>query len=286
MWIIIFFILGTLFGSFWSVLLYRLDKNCSRHTIKSILIGRSHDTHTQKTLKRYQLIPIISRLIQWGKSTHTKKRLPTLYLRLEIGSGLVFALTYSILSYYGFINLYTWQWIDILTFWLTTNRLLTLLALRDIETLTLHMPMRRITCIRVLWVSVLWQWFPFYYSIITVIIIVWIFLIIYYGAKHYAQHKYQQDEGFGEWDIWLAWIMGWLLPFTLIYHNIGLSVFTLTYLIICYITISSVIAIILYVIQTLAQKDTKKQEMPVVAFFPAMIIGLRTILLTFNIFYT
>lgn len=81
---IVLFILGTIFGSFLSVVNYRI-----KHKKKGIFFGRSECAHCHKNLKVYQLIPIVSYIIGKGRCMSCKKKISISYPLLEITSGLV-----------------------------------------------------------------------------------------------------------------------------------------------------------------------------------------------------
>lgn len=77
------FILGTVVGSFLNVVGLRWD---SRN-----FGGRSKCSHCGKVLKWYELIPIISFLIQRGRCRSCRNKIGFQYLVIEIFTGLVFA---------------------------------------------------------------------------------------------------------------------------------------------------------------------------------------------------
>ncbi len=83
----ILFILWTMFWSFASVIIHR---------IKSwewwILTWRSHCTKCEKTLKAFQLIPIISWLLTKWKCYYCKNKISKIYPLLEISTWLLFTL--------------------------------------------------------------------------------------------------------------------------------------------------------------------------------------------------
>lgn len=57
---------------------------------KSILTGRSHCPYCQRTLQWYELVPVFSFLIQFGKCRHCKHNLTWQYPIVELLSGLTF----------------------------------------------------------------------------------------------------------------------------------------------------------------------------------------------------
>lgn len=80
------FIFGTIIGSFLNVVILRLKKN------KSILKDRSHCPECKKNLNWYELIPIISFLIQLGKCRKCHKKISWQYPLVEFFTGSLFLL--------------------------------------------------------------------------------------------------------------------------------------------------------------------------------------------------
>lgn len=87
--IIIFFILGTFLGSFYHVVGCRLPKNES-----VIHPKRSYCFHCGKELKWYELIPIVSYIIQRGRCRYCGKKISILYPFVEIITGALFAVSF------------------------------------------------------------------------------------------------------------------------------------------------------------------------------------------------
>jgi leader peptidase (prepilin peptidase)/N-methyltransferase len=83
------FILGSIIGSFLSVLITRIESGK-----KGILNGRSECPHCNKTLQWFDLIPILSFILLKGKCRYCQKAISYFYPALEIITGLVFLLTY------------------------------------------------------------------------------------------------------------------------------------------------------------------------------------------------
>ncbi len=88
------FIFGSIAGSFLNSVIYRT------YTGKSFLIGRSFCPACKKTLKWYELIPVISFLIQSGKCRGCSRKISPIYPLIEIISGL---LTVGVV-YFGISN--------------------------------------------------------------------------------------------------------------------------------------------------------------------------------------
>lgn len=98
-----FFVLGTLLGSFYNVVGWRLPRG------ESIVSPPSHCPNCNHRLKFWELIPILSFFLQRGKCTSCKQKISWFYSVFEACCGLLFAFAY--LSY-GF----TWQLLIVLTF--------------------------------------------------------------------------------------------------------------------------------------------------------------------------
>lgn len=86
--VIYLFIVGLILASFLTVVGMRLPVN------QSIVKPRSHCDNCKHQLKWYELIPVLSYIIQNGKCRKCKTKLSLLYPLLEILCGTVFALSY------------------------------------------------------------------------------------------------------------------------------------------------------------------------------------------------
>ena len=82
--------MGTIFGSFYNVVGYRIPKG------ESILYPGSHCTKCGHELKAYELIPIISFLFLGGKCKKCKDKISWFYPIFEFITGLLFLLSYLI----------------------------------------------------------------------------------------------------------------------------------------------------------------------------------------------
>ena len=80
-----FFLLGTIFGSFFNVVIYRFNTGKS-------LGGRSHCLSCGKTLSWYELLPVVSYLAQQGKCRHCHAHITSRYLVIELLTGALFLL--------------------------------------------------------------------------------------------------------------------------------------------------------------------------------------------------
>lgn len=87
---ILMFIIGTIFGSFYNVVGYRIPKG------ESIVYPPSHCPKCNYKLKYYELIPIISFIIQKGKCTKCKDNIGLFYPIFEFITGFLFVLSLKI----------------------------------------------------------------------------------------------------------------------------------------------------------------------------------------------
>ena len=89
-YIICFFIIGTVMGSFYNVVGDRLPNN------KSIVTPPSHCENCNHKLGVLELIPIFSFLLQGGKCKNCKIKLSIVYPLYEVAVGILFAVCYLI----------------------------------------------------------------------------------------------------------------------------------------------------------------------------------------------
>ena len=82
------FILGTILGSFYNVVAYRITKG------ESILFPSSHCPKCNHKLRPWELIPVFSFLLQKGKCSECKDKISWFYPLAEIASGILFVICY------------------------------------------------------------------------------------------------------------------------------------------------------------------------------------------------
>lgn len=80
------FVIGTLFGSFFTLAIYRIPLK------QNILFGRSYCPKCNHKLSFWDLIPILSYIFLNGKCRYCKEKIRPRYLLLELFSGLTFLL--------------------------------------------------------------------------------------------------------------------------------------------------------------------------------------------------
>ena len=82
--------MGTIFGSFYNVVGYRVPKG------QSLLYPSSHCTKCGHSLKPFELVPILSFLFLGGKCYNCKQKISWFYPIFEFSSGILFMLSYMI----------------------------------------------------------------------------------------------------------------------------------------------------------------------------------------------
>ncbi len=105
------FIIGTLFGSFFSLANYRIPRK------KDIVCTRSFCPKCNHKLSFFDLIPILSYLFQGGKCRYCKEKISIRYPLLEIGTGVLFLAIYMIfgITVYFFIAIFISVYLIMLT---------------------------------------------------------------------------------------------------------------------------------------------------------------------------
>ena len=86
---IFLFIIGTIFGSFYNVVGYRIPKG------ESIVYPPSHCTNCNHKLTFFELIPVLSYIFQKGKCKHCHQKISLFYPIFETLTGVLFVLSYS-----------------------------------------------------------------------------------------------------------------------------------------------------------------------------------------------
>lgn len=87
------FVIGTLFGSFFSLAIYRLPRH------QDIIVKRSYCPTCKHNLNFWDLIPILSYIFSKGKCRYCKEKISIRYLLLELSNGIVFLLFFVIFGY-------------------------------------------------------------------------------------------------------------------------------------------------------------------------------------------
>lgn len=262
------FIIWTIFGSFWWVL---IGRNWDKDWIKSMLFWRSKCDKCWKTLSAVELIPLVSFFAQKWKCKKCWTKLSNFYRIIELVMWIVFVLTYCFFPYWNI-----WELIARLAI----NWWFVLLMVVDYTKYELHFPIWVITTIVALAFSIMNN--SIQRIAISTASFVVLFLWIYLLWKLVVKLKYKRKwEWFWQWDIYLAWTIWILFPFILANNNIWFDAFNLTYLILIYIIITSVLWLLYALIRNKMSKKSK--EIP---FIPSMIFGFWLLLFLWKYFTT
>lgn len=273
---VIFF--GLVFGSFGSVIFYRLWEWPTKETWKWFLVWRSECPKCHHKLEARNLVPIFSRLFQWWKCEYCKASISWFYPFLEITTVIIFLSIFFILSKYWIPGHNIWLFEGyIYTIFITISaRLLRLIFLYDIKTYELH-----ITATVFLAIITLFFTLFFWNNKLEILLWIWIFatifLLIYYGSKFYVKERYWKDvEWFWLWDVIIAPILwDWLVFF--LQPN---WMFEWCYLVCLFIILSSLVWLLYFISELLIKKfliKRKKSKKPYwfqnsIPFLPSMII--------------
>lgn len=87
------FVIGTLFGSFFSLATYRLPRH------QDIVATRSYCPTCKHRLSFFDLIPVLSYLIRGGKCKYCHEKISIRYFLLEVSNGLIFLSFYLLIGY-------------------------------------------------------------------------------------------------------------------------------------------------------------------------------------------
>ena len=93
LYLIIFFILGTLFGSFYTVIGLRLPNH------EDFIKTRSHCDECNHQLSLLDMIPIVSYIMLGGKCRYCKSPIDSLSTYMELFTGILFALSYYVFGF-------------------------------------------------------------------------------------------------------------------------------------------------------------------------------------------
>lgn len=279
--------LWLVFGSFGSVIFYRLWEWPTKKVWKWFLIWRSECPKCHHNLKARNLVPLFSFLFQWWKCEYCKAPISWFYPFLEFTTVCIFGII-------AFINLKYWipfhqnLWLQsgigcticmAISAWL-----LWLILLYDIKTYELH-----ITATVFLAVISLFSTLFFGSNKLEILLWAWlfavIFLLIYFFTKWYVKIKYKKNsEWFWLWDVIVAPILWARLAFFIQPR----WEFERYYLISFFLILSCVAGLLHYwieiLIKHLLKNKAKKQNdkiketdipfewAPIIPFLPSMIV--------------
>ena len=201
---IIIFIFGSIMGSFLNVLAVRLSNN------ESIIYPSSHCHNCQHKLKWYELIPILSYIIQKGKSNCCNTRIPISYLIVEIVTGALYCTAYHS---FGF----SYELVISLIF---ISSLITIIV-SDIEYMIILDEVIAVACILIILLELVFFGLEFTVNKILSGILAFITM---YGIKIIGDKMFKK-ESMGGGDIKLMFLFGIVIGFPLSICDIFLATF-------------------------------------------------------------
>lgn len=236
--IVIFFVLGLIFGSFLNVLIYRT------HQKKSIVRGRSICPNCKKQLQAKDLIPIFSYLALKGKCRYCKKPISVQYPLVELSTGLIFTTLYL---YFLPQNIQSWL---TLILWIFVSSLLIASFVYDLKRQILPDKFLVPAIVASLVYIIIMTIFFAQYSILYRFLGSFAFALFFFALWFISKGKW-----IGDGDIRLAFLMGLILslPQLLVAIFFGLN-------------LAAVVALILLLSKRKKRKDS-------IAFGPFLIIG-------------
>ena len=184
------FIIGTLFGSFYNVVIYRIPKGMT------VAKGRSMCPSCNQTLHAIDLFPIFSWLFLKGKCRHCGEKISPRYLIIEFISGCLFVLAYITQGFTVGLILYA-------AFW----SMLLIVTMIDFDEMVIseHV-LVAFTLICVICLLIMRE--PIVDHLLGLVVGFGSFLLVYWLAK-----AYYKKEGFGFGDVELMGSLGLILGF-------------------------------------------------------------------------
>lgn len=201
---IMIFIFGSVIGSFLNVLAVRLPNN------ESILWPSSHCHNCQHKLRWYELIPVVSYLIQMGKSRCCKAKIPISYMIIEIVTGVLYCVSYHS---FGF----SYEFVISLIF---ISSLVTIIV-SDIEYMIILDEVIAISCISIILLELIF--FGLDYTVYKVVGGILAFITMY-AIKVIGDVLFKK-ESMGGGDIKLMFLFGIVIGFPLSICDIFLATF-------------------------------------------------------------
>lgn len=252
---VILFIFGTVFGSFYNVVIYRLPLGMS------ISKGRSMCFSCKHTLHALDLIPLFSYLFLRGRCRYCKAKFSARYFVIEFITGLLFATAYYFFDFpYEFL------------FMVLFYSMLLITAMIDIDEGYIYDSVLLIFSVPMLIIKFFILKGNILQTIISGLLGTIIYLVIYFVSK-----KIYQREAFGMGDVHFMGVIGLMLDLRLT--------------IICAFMSFVVALIIIIILSIFGQKFKLSQELPFgpymcITAFILSILGERLIELYINIAFT
>jgi prepilin signal peptidase PulO-like enzyme (type II secretory pathway) len=191
---IISFIFWIIFGSFISVLVWRIKNN-----EKGIFLWRSKCPNCNHTLSAFDLVPIFSYWSLWWKCRYCQNKISIIYPILE----LVTWLTFAFITYFFISNYFDWnQYLPYIIYWWMIWVFIVAISFYDILFYEISFSLASIFAILVLipqFLWIIWNWEQ--------ALILWISGFLVFIVIIYLREKVRKIEGMWWWDaIWAALI--------------------------------------------------------------------------------
>ncbi len=278
---LLLFILGTIFWSFGSVLLLRLDWKYSWEAIRSIITGRSQCPSCHHVLAPWQLIPLWWWIVQRWRCSFCQQKISTLYPVCEIVSWLVFVLRWLLATNYDW-----WMsHIILLPIWW----LMGLILVWDMYSYELHTKIwLLLSVVVIVWIAIIGDWHLVWWAAIGLSVFVLLYLFArLYVAIRFAGTERHIGEGMGMGDVMMAPIIGSLIAFALTWSQtlwtqsfflVDMSVIGIIQLIIVFILGTCLLWLCWYAVSrlffssNLHHPDWSQGAGPVIPFLPSMIM--------------
>lgn len=185
--LIVVFIMGLIFGSFYNVVAYRLPNHLS------IVKPRSFCPTCQNQLKWYENIPLFSYLIQLGKCRNCKTKISFFYIFIELLTAMLFALSY-----------YLFQFSELFFISLIVSSFLVIVIVSDCRYLIIPDEVTVAAVILMLIVKIIYNPFTkvLEYLLAGLVLFIIMYLIMYAGNKIFKK------ESLGGGDIKLMFFSG------------------------------------------------------------------------------
>jgi len=276
---LLLFIFWTIFWSFGSVLLWRLQGDINKNTIKWILFGQSKCTSCWHVLWVKDLFPIFSWLFNRWNCRYCSSKISLLYPMIELLSWFTFCLSYFLcIRYLWYNDIFDPNFILNFIFICFFNWVLVLFLLSDILFFSLNVWLWLLSLIIILLLQFIWLVWDFYIAFIWALSFFLVFYGIYHFAKFYVRIRfwYKWVEWFGEWDVMMAFWIWLIMPFVLVINSLNSTIYNIVVISFIYLLLSSLIWIIFAWLSRVFYRWKQGKSIP---FLPAMIFAFWVILL-------
>ena len=191
-------LLGLLFGSFGSVLIYRL-----KYKEPGILMGRSH-CKCGKKLTSIDLIPLLWWILQKWKCNSCQSRISPIYPLLELATATMFFITSYFLVDLSLIL--QWNISEMITWlvWLGIGYITILYSFYDIAFMEIHDGIMWVGIwfvVLLLGMTGVTSWYDMLWIACVLALLIWCYIIMFKWLH-------------AVWDIALLWVIAWIIWFS------------------------------------------------------------------------